>query len=107
MKIQLDTEQKTIKLDSDENLGELIRVLNNLLPKNKWKEFEIQTNVNIQTWTNPYIIKRVLAPYIPVAPWYYNNTDPVRVLPISYDSSVIDTTNKVDGLNVGVFNIEC
>jgi len=62
MKLQLDTSAKTIKVDENVNLGDLVKHLDKLLPKDSpfghWKEYEIQTNVVINNWSNPIIIDR-------------------------------------------------
>ncbi len=62
MKLQIDTEQKTIKLDGNENLGELVEVLEGIFLDGFWKEFELQVGVTI----TPIVIEE--APYCP-RPW--------------------------------------
>jgi len=58
MKIKLDTEQKTIQVESNVNLGELINSLRKLLPNGLWKKFELKSEViNTTIWPNPIIIK--------------------------------------------------
>ena len=49
MKIQLDTKNKVIKVEEKVNLEELISTLALLLPKEKWKEFDIEPCV-INNW---------------------------------------------------------
>ena len=99
MKLQLDTEKKTIKLEDSVGLGELIDTLEKLLPNGAWRDFTIETNTNIEYWGNPIIIKETnpiwVEPY-PRTPW------------ITYD---INTTGsgieKNDWqFNTGVYNIE-
>lgn len=70
MKIQIDTTQKVIKLESSENLGELIETLETMLPEGLWKEFKLETNTTI-AWTNPIIWRDIyVKPYInPVLPY--------------------------------------
>ena len=71
MKIQIDTENKIIKVEGKVNLNEFFKVLKNLFPKNEWKEFEFETNTVIQNWAAPYgspIIVR--SPYFPYPPYY-------------------------------------
>ena len=62
MKIQLDTIQKTIKLESSVKLQELFDTLNKLLPGGQWAEFTLETNTIIN-WSNPIVIN-------PVTPWW-------------------------------------
>lgn len=81
MKIKLDTEEKTIQVESNVNLGELINSLRKLLPNGAWKEFELKPEViNNTIWPSPIIIKE--NEYIQRwphnnFPWYYtgNNQD--------------------------------
>ena len=41
MKIQLDTTLKTIKLESDVKISDLIKILKKLLPDGEWKTFTL------------------------------------------------------------------
>lgn len=41
MKIQLDTTNKTIKLEGEIKLSEMVSTLEKLLPKGLWKEFTL------------------------------------------------------------------
>lgn len=54
MKIQLDTTQKTIKIEEQVKLSKLVETLERLLPKGEWKEFTLETNTTISYWSNPY-----------------------------------------------------
>ena len=85
MKLQLDTTEKVIRIDEDVNLGELAESLERLLPFGKWKEFKLETSVQIE-WTNPFVPIYPL-PY-PTYPW------------ITY----CDTRTCYD-LNYGTYNI--
>lgn len=67
MKIQLDTEAKTIKLDSTVQFDELITFLEKLLPKGEWKKFKLETNTVIYNWSDP--IKITTFPYQPSIYW--------------------------------------
>lgn len=67
MKIQIDTDKKVLRLESDVNLGEFIEKVKVLFPKGEWKEFSLETNVEIQ-WTNPIYIDRWT---YPTYPWWY------------------------------------
>ena len=55
MKIQLDTSQKTITVEQDINMLELLQAVKKLLP-NDWKEFTLQTHTTINNWNSPTII---------------------------------------------------
>lgn len=56
MKLQLDTNTKTIRIEESVNLGELTEMLAKILPKD-WKDYKIETTV-IQNYAAPIIIER-------------------------------------------------
>lgn len=65
MKLQLDTNSKTIKLEESINLGEFQELLEKILPNDQWKEYKLETNTTI-SWQSPIIIDRYNpAPYYP------------------------------------------
>lgn len=69
MKLQIDTDKKTIKIEEKINLGELIDKLSMLFPNDLYKEYSIEST-NITNWVNPIYIQ----PYQTI--WdrpYYNN----------------------------------
>lgn len=61
MRIQIDTELKTIRLEQSAKITELLDVVKKLLPENEWKKYTLETNVVINNWSNPIYIDR----YIP------------------------------------------
>lgn len=54
MKIQIDTTNKTIKLDSTCKIVELIAFLEKILPE-EYKTYKLETNTTIIGWNNPYV----------------------------------------------------
>ena len=80
MKLQLDLDNKIIRLDSTVNVSDLVETLKKLLPQGEWKEFSIETNTTI-VWTNP-IIYPYTQPTYPIQPWPWitcgstNNSEP-------------------------------
>lgn len=70
MKIQIDTTNKKIRLDSSVSLKELIEFLNKILPK-EWKEYILETDTVINNFSNPVIIEKHIP--VPAKPWYYDN----------------------------------
>ena len=74
MKIQLDTNSKTIKLEESVNLKELFELLDRILPDNQWQEYNLETNTIISHWTNPIIIEKY-PPYYPY-PWTTYDSPP-------------------------------
>lgn len=101
MKIQLDTEKKTIKLESDVELSKLVETLDELLPDGKWREFTLQTNTTITRWDFPVIIREQRT-----YPWYERP-------PVTWsDGSVhkvrigVENPKSSYALKAGVFNIE-
>lgn len=61
MKIQLNTTDKTIKVEENVELKELVNHLEKLLPKGSpfgyWKDYKLKTNTTIYNWTNPIVIQ--------------------------------------------------
>lgn len=58
MKIQIDTQAKTIKLEQSAKLSELNELLEKFLPNGEWKEYTLETNTIINNWAAPIIIDR-------------------------------------------------
>ena len=76
MKFQLDTTNKTIKIDGSVNIEELLEVLKKILPNGEWKQFLLESNTTI-AWESPISIPYY--PYYPTTPYpwweaktYYN-----------------------------------
>lgn len=88
MKIQIDTNAKTIKIEGEPLLSELFDALDSLFPKQSWKEYKLETNTIITYWNEPYYIY----PYRPYSyPWYADSP----------------TIKHSDGIvNTGVYNVE-
>lgn len=110
MKIQLDTDNKTIKIEQDVLLSKLITTLNALLPNKEWKKYTLQTNTVINNWNSPIVIKEryYSQPYYYSQPWitYCSNTykDGGSIL-----SSNRITENKQTAeykVNSGLYNLE-
>ena len=105
MKLQLDTTNKTIKVEGSVNLNELFEALKKLLPQGEWKEFTLEANTTI-TWVNPITIQPWGYPYNPYPWWgspiitYGGGTQ--RVSP--YSGSTTD--NVQYALNEGIYNIQ-
>lgn len=57
MKIQIDTEAKTIKLEGQVNLSEFVEKVEKLFPDGAWKEYKLETNTVIHNWANPIVIR--------------------------------------------------
>jgi len=92
MKIQIDTEEKVLRLEGDITLEELIRSLKKMFPDGSWKRYKLETNTEI-IWQYPYIdLWRN-----PVYPWWPNYSGTITC-------DVGDYTNTIIGN--GVFNIE-
>ena len=77
MKLQIDTINKTLKLEESVNLGELAEALNKLFPNNEWKEYKMETNTIINNWSSPIVIREY--PYRTYPWWstqpYYSTGD--------------------------------
>ncbi len=106
MRLQIDTTQKTIKVEGKVNLLDLVETLERMLPDGVWKTFSLETDVQI-IWSEP--IK--LVPSWPYYPWwtpvmYYRTvTDSPTVTSPAYTL----TTDGEEGLwtlTEGTYNIE-
>lgn len=101
MKLQIDTDNKTIKVDDDVQFSELVEALEKLLPKGLWKDFTLQ-NERIDWWNNPVIIKeRIIenSPYWPSPIWIDTTTNKTPI-----DPNIVYCSNNMQS---GIFNIEC
>lgn len=65
MKLQIDTEKKTIKVEGTVNFDALIKNIKKLFPENEWKEYSLESNTTITYWNSPII-------YPTVQPYYYD-----------------------------------
>jgi len=117
MKLQLDTQNKTIKVDEDVNLGDLVKHLDKLLPKDSpfghWKEYQIQTNTIINNYSNPIIIDQWK---YPTSPWWtspiYCGTSTKQllnesgVLTVNGDAGYTISNNTISYSTNAVLNFE-
>lgn len=95
MKIQIDTNLKTIKLEDSVNIGEFYEMMEKLFPDGQWKEFRLEANTVIDGWMNPIIINKNI-PVLPY-PWIPNIPSPYLVT-CDYQS-----TNQQNGVyNVAI-----
>lgn len=67
MKIELDYDNKVIKLENKTELKNFVETIQNILPD--WEEWTLDTNTTIN-WSNPIVIDRTSNPYIPIQPWW-------------------------------------
>ena len=98
MRLQLDTDNKTITLEEDVKLGKLTDTLESLLPNGRWAEFTLLRNT-VVNWQSPIIIEKYPEPTPYWQPWinYPNGTGaPIDPLP--------STTSY--NYTSGVFNID-
>ena len=102
MRIQLDTKEKTVRLEEKVNLDDLFKTLKKLLPNDEWKGFTLEINSTI-VWTNPIIIN----PYIPINPYPWYNPTYITSDVGSYSAeNVIPVYTSGYELSEGVFNID-
>jgi len=102
MKIQLDTENKTIKIEGNVLLSDVIETLEKLLPKGLWKTYELQCNTTIVNWTTPYTLP-VTIPYFPSPIWVDTN----KTMPFKKYEVTCQSGNETFGLEAGTYNIVC
>jgi hypothetical protein len=66
MKIQIDIENKTIKLEDKITLGKFIELMSSMFPNESWKEYELTPSI-ITNWFNPIVIDTWKYPW--TTPW--------------------------------------
>ena len=112
MKIQLDTTNKTIRVENDINIGEFHKAIMGLLPGSKWKEFTLQTN-SAMLWNDPFVVYPSVPVFsLPPYPWIVCGGENI----IDHGSTgIIGTSDTVtyDSENMpeytltnGIYNIE-
>lgn len=103
MKIQLDTTNKTIKIEEKVNLVQLMKIIKQILPNNQWRDYSLEQSV-ITNWANPWAIQpyRVYDyPWVPTT--IYSGTGSADVvLPTNTANSVPGNSSYTNS----VFNIE-
>ncbi len=102
MKIQIDSTNKIIRIDEVVGLGEMVKMLEKLLPKDSpigyWKDFKLETNTVIYNWSNPIIYgdKWWLSPTYPTYP----------ISPVYCGNGTNDTIVGMGQITSTVFNVE-
>lgn len=126
MKIQIDTENKTIAIEEDVLLHDFYEQINGLLPGGLWREFTLKVT-KITEWKDPIVIDRPplreepqphTQPWNPINPnfpWSPTITDPYGYPQIWYTTTTDNTGRPVVRggdynndvkLNNGLFNVE-
>jgi len=106
MKIQLDSEKKTIKIEGNVKLSDLVKHLESLLPKDSpcgyWKDYELECNTMITYWSNPIIIKEY------TRPWWGENYTTCGLGSYAGTSTTINGNITMDSnfTNTCVYNLE-
>lgn len=114
MRLQLDTVGKTITLESNVQLSELVKHLEKLLPKDSpfghWKEFTLQTNNVITNWYNPIYVQPYYQPTITPYWWQAPYTVQCGIGGSLTSTSADFTTTSVNACGSassnGIFNLE-
>lgn len=97
MKIQIDTEKKTITLNETTNLKNLFSTVKTILPKD-WEEYELKIEP-ITNWVNPIYVQPINVfpsnPLIrPNYPWYEG--------PVYFGNAPAGGFGVVSGISLGV-----
>ena len=106
MKIQLDTDNKTITIEEDVNIYEFYEQINGILPGGVWREFTLKVT-KITEWKDPITLPHT-SPFNP-DPWTIPNTPGTLDNPIWYTTNTdVNATVGVDGveLNTGTYNLD-
>lgn len=97
MRLQLDTVAKTIKIEDDVNLNDLLALVKKLLPDNEWRKYSLSANVTIKSWSDPIIIHDH---------YYWPRLEPIRIDPGITHPYEITCGNKSWSSATGVFNLD-
>lgn len=108
MKLQIDTERKTISIEESINLGELYNMLTAMFPNFTWKEYEIVpvkiiekfSNPITIPWSNPnpWVSPTPTAPWSPSYPIIYCGSTTDSVIASAGDSSSTTLGRKGDSV---------
>ena len=98
MKIQIDTSKKVLRLEGDVNLEEFMSKVKKLFPEGEWREYKLETNVEIR-WSNPITIDRWA---YPAYPWWTSIAPTITYL----DNSSGDVWMDSNEISSGVYCIE-
>jgi hypothetical protein len=101
MRISIDTISKTIEVEQDVKLKDLIKNLKSMFPNREWEEFSLKTTTTIQNWSYPIYYPTYIEP-TPQKQWwdypYYCRMDSVTAgTPISESYKLAE----------GTFNVQC
>ena len=98
MKMQIDTDKKTVKIESDVSLSELFNTLKKLFPNNEWKDFTLVSSSTITYWREPLIIREIERERWPTPwqPWYSTRLA----------NKNTGDTQKTQSLKSGIYNVE-
>jgi len=102
MKLQINTTEKTIKIEEQVNISELFDMLTKLFPNDEWKSYKLESAV-ITQWVNPITIPYPVYP----SPYWWNPNPMITfcndtVTDCEYNGSFSGTTVNVPS----VFNLE-
>ena len=103
MKLQINTDDKTITIEEGVNLGELYEALFKMFPKFTWKEYSIIPVKIIEHWTGPVTILWQQ----PSVPWYNPIIQPLvnpggTISPSPFNSPYTITCGDAVGVLNGV-----
>ncbi len=104
MKLQIDTQNKSIKIEEKVNLKEFFETIDKLFHNLGWKEYSIENTV-IWNWSDPIIIEKHVPPYNPWPwnqPYYINYGGSTNVSGVN---GLLNTTTTTNG-STTVFNVE-
>ena len=71
MKLEINIQERKIRLLEEVNIGELFTFLEEILPDLKWREYSIEGSVIVYDYgQNPIIINPITSPTFPINPTY-------------------------------------
>jgi hypothetical protein len=93
MKLQINTEIKTITIEEAVSFGELFDMLSAMFPKMEWRNYLLCPVEKIEVWKDPIVV-----PWNP-APWVVPYSPTVPYVP-SYPIITCGTTNSIYNLEL-------
>lgn len=94
MKIQIDTQAKTIRLEQGANLSDLFDFLENIFPNGEWGEYTLEANTVIQSWGNPIVIEKHVLQPVYHGPYWWEHMPLTVTCESSSGQMVIDMSKE-------------
>jgi hypothetical protein len=107
MKLQINTDDKTVTIEEGVNLGDLYEALFKMFPKFTWKEYTILPIKTIKHWSDPIVLPSLPGnPWTPFYPTIQPLVNPGGTAPAFPNSPYTITCGDAVGVLNGVVSVE-